>query len=76
MQAVMQQLASGQLNPATIIVWTVLAFVLSVGGGAAAGVTLAGKELGNVLAALMGAMFGPVAAAPGILVGLILLALL
>jgi hypothetical protein len=40
------------------------------------GVTLAGKDLGNELAALMGGMFGPVAATPGILLGLIVLAFL
>jgi len=76
MNGLMQQLGSGQLTAFTIIVWTVLAFLLAVAGGAAAGVKLGGKDLGNSLAALMGAMYGPVAAAPGILAGLIVLAFL
>jgi hypothetical protein len=48
--------------------------VLSIGAGALAGISLAGKHLGNSLAAAMGAMFGPMAAVPGILIGLIVLA--
>lgn len=74
MSGVIQQVASGHLTAETIFVLTVVSSLLSVAGGAAAGVKLAGKDLGNELAALMGAMFGPVAATPGILVGLIVLA--
>lgn len=48
-----------------------VALVLSMAGGA-----LAGKDLGNELAAMMGAMFGPTAAVPAVLVGLIVLALI
>jgi len=71
-----QQLASGRLTAITIAVWTLLSIVLSIAAGALAGMQLAGKDLGNNLAALMGAMYGPVAAVPGILVGLIVLAFL
>jgi hypothetical protein len=39
-----------------------------------AGVVLGGKDLGNSLAASMGALYGPMAAVPGILIGLIILA--
>ena len=53
-----------------------LALLLSMAGGALAAIRLAGKDLGNELAALMGAMFGPTAAVPGVLVGLVVLALL
>jgi hypothetical protein len=74
MHAVMQQLASGQLTGVTVVVWTLVSLMLSIGAGAVAGITLAGKDLGNSLAAAMGAMFGPVAAVPGILIGLIVLA--
>jgi hypothetical protein len=45
-------------------------------GGALAGILLAGKDLGNELAGAMGAMFGPTGAVPGVLLGLIILALL
>lgn len=72
----MQQLASGHLTAMTILVWTILSALISIAAGAAAGVTLAGKHLGNSLAALMGAMYGPLAAVPGILLGLIVLALI
>jgi hypothetical protein len=36
-------------------------------------VKLAGKDLGNELAASMGAMFGPIGAVPGILLALVIL---
>jgi hypothetical protein len=74
MQDVMQQLANGRLTAITVTVWTSLSIVLSIAAGAVAGMTLGGKDLGNSLAALMGAMYGPVAAVPGILIGLIVLA--
>lgn len=75
-QDLMQPLGNGHLNTAGILLWTVVSILLSVAAGAVSGVVLAGKDLGNSLAALMGAMFGPVAAAPGILVALIVLAFL
>jgi hypothetical protein len=74
MHDALQQLAGGRLTAITIPVWTLLSVVLSIAAGALAGMQLAGKDLGNSLAALMGAMYGPVAAVPGILVGLIVLA--
>jgi hypothetical protein len=74
MSGLWAELAGGQLNALDIVLWTVMALLLSVAGGAAAGVALAGKDLGNALAAAMGAMFGPVAAVPGVLLALIVLA--
>ncbi len=76
MHSMIAALAGGELTGLTVVIWTIVAFVLSALGGAVAGVTLAGKILGNDLAALMGGMFGPVAATPGILIGLILLMVL
>ncbi len=70
----MQQLANGQLTAVTVTVWTLIAALLSIASGAVAGMTLAGKDLGNSLAAALGAMYGPVAAVPGILAALIVLA--
>ena len=58
-----------------VLMWVLMAFVLSMAGGALAGVRLAGKDLGNELAAMMGAMFGPTAAVPAVLLGLVVLAL-
>jgi hypothetical protein len=76
MTAFWQALADGQLNAATIAIWTICAFALAMLGGALAGIWLAGKDLGAELAGMMGAMFGPTGAVPGILLGLIILALL
>ena len=70
------ELCDGRLTAATIVIWTCCAFALAALGGAISGVWLAGRDLGNDLAAMMGAMFGPTAAAPGILLGLIILALI
>ena len=61
---------------ATALLWTVLAFVLAAAGGAIAGIVLAGKDLGNELAGMMGAMFGPAGAVPAVVIGLAILALI
>jgi hypothetical protein len=75
-QNLMQPIGDGHLNTAGILLWTVVSILLSVAAGAVSGMVLAGKDLGFSLAALMGAMFGPVAAAPGVLAALIVLAFL
>lgn len=54
----------------------IIGLVSGAVGGAIGGIIVGGKALGNELAALMGAFFGPVATAPGVLIGLIVLALL
>jgi hypothetical protein len=76
MTGLWQHLASGHLTAVTIFVWTCCGFVVATLGGALAGILLAGKDLGNELAGAMGAMFGPTGAVPGVLLGLIILALL
>jgi hypothetical protein len=76
MTSLWHQLASGQLTAVTIVVWTCCGCVVATLGGALAGILLAGKDLGNELAGAMGAMFGPTGAVPGVLLGLIILALL
>ncbi len=45
-------------------------------GGAIGGILVGGKALGNELAAMMGACYGPVASVPGVAVALFLLALM
>jgi len=50
--------------------------VASIAGGALGGIAVGGKALGNELAALMGGFYGPLAGVPGILIGLVLLALI
>lgn len=52
-----------------------LALPLALIGGAASGLKLGAEALGRELAALMGALFGPTAVLPAVLVGLVVLAL-
>lgn len=73
MKNIFQQLSSGSLGAATIVVWALVAALLAMAGGALSAMRLAGKDLGNALASMMGALFGPVAAVPGILIALIIL---
>jgi hypothetical protein len=47
--------------------------VASVVGGAAGGVMVGGKALGNKLACLMGGVFGPLAGVTGVAIGLLAL---
>lgn len=75
MPALVDQLQAGELGWAGAAVLLLVAIVVSMAGGAAAGVWLAGKDLGAQLAAMMGALFGPTAAVPAVLLGLAVLAL-
>jgi hypothetical protein len=72
----MVQHFSGSLTPGAALAFIVIASVLSMAGGALAGIRIGGKELGASLAALMGAMFGPAGALPGVILGLLVLAFL
>jgi len=74
MDEVMRELSAGRLTALTMILWTLLALLLSIMGGAVAGILMGRRHLGSGLAAAMGAMYGPSAAVPGILAGLIVLA--
>lgn len=68
-----QSLMSGELNFATGAVWLLAALVFGSAAGALSAMKLAGKDIGNELALMMGSVFGPLAAVPGVLVGLIIL---
>ncbi len=50
--------------------WVVLALLLAGVAGAASGLKIGAEALGKELAAMMGALFGPSAALPAVLVGL------
>lgn len=69
-------MAAGDLNLTTGLLWLVLATVVSMIGGAIGGIILAGKDIGYSFSAMLGALFAPAGAIPAILLGLILLALL
>ncbi len=48
-----------------------LAVLLAMAGGALSGMKLAGEHLGNELAAMTGAFFGPMPVLPAAVVGII-----
>ncbi|MEO0423218.1 MAG: hypothetical protein AAF184_12825 [Pseudomonadota bacterium] len=64
------------MEVATLLLAILLAFVAGVAGGVVGGVAVGGKHIGNDLAAMMGAFYGPLAALPGIAVALIVLTFL
>ena len=64
------------LSIAGAAVALIVGVVASIAGGALGGIAVGGKALGNELAALMGGFYGPLAGVPGILIGLVLLALI
>jgi hypothetical protein len=73
MQDLIRELGSDRITVFTCIVWMIVAIALSIGAGAFAGLRLGGKDLGSGLAASMGALYGPLAAVPGIFLGLMIL---
>jgi hypothetical protein len=72
----LSSLLSGDINLITSLVWLVIAAGLSIVGGAIGGVVLAGKDLGNELAAMTGGLLGPAGVIPAIFLGLLILNLL
>ena len=56
-----------------IVELVLLSLLVAAGAGALAGVQLAGKDLGNALAGMMGGFFGPTAVVPAAVVSLALL---
>lgn len=67
---------SGDLSIVVAAVALIAGTAATLVGGAIGGVVVGGKALGNELAAMMGGFYGPLAGVPGIVVGLIVLALL
>ncbi|MDO8412549.1 MAG: hypothetical protein Q7S51_02040 [Gallionellaceae bacterium] len=53
-----------------------LAVVLAIIGGALTGIKIAGKYMGNDLAAMLGGCFGPTAVLPATVIGLVILEVL
>lgn len=73
MESFINDLVSGNITWLTGITWYVIALIIGAASGAVGGVIIGAKHMGSELAAMMGAFFGPIAAAPGILVALIVL---
>ena len=66
-------LSSADITLMTCLVGSITALIFGAIGGAIGGIIIGGKDLGNDLAALMGSMFGPVSAVPGVFIALIIL---
>ena len=72
-QELLTNLAAGEINLATGLVWLILAALISLTGGAIGGMILAGKDLGYKFSAILGGIFGTASVIPATIVGLFLL---
>jgi hypothetical protein len=70
---IINSLMAGEITLITCIMWYIIAMIIGAIGGAIGGIIVGGKHMGNELAAMMGSFFGPMAAAPGVLIALIIL---
>jgi ABC-type sugar transport system permease subunit len=61
------------INLTTAIIWSAIAIILSMIGGAIGGMMLAGKDLGYKFAAIIGSLFAPAGMIPAIILGLLML---
>jgi len=68
-----QSLMSGEKDSKSFCAAKIRKLVFSSAAGALSAMKLAGKDIGNELALMMGSAFGPLAAVPSVLIGLIIL---
>lgn len=64
-----------ETTAASAVIAFIVGLIAAGLGGAGGGVFVGGKAIGNELAALMGGFYGPLGVVPGLLVGMIALAL-
>ena len=69
-QELLTNLAAGEINLITGLVWVILAALVSLFGGAMGGMLLAGKDLGYKFSAILGGIFGTASVIPATIVGL------
>jgi hypothetical protein len=62
-----------QLDLVSGCILLLLALVVSAVSGAISAMKLGAKDIGNELCVMLGSSFGPVAAVPGVLLGIIVL---
>lgn len=62
-------MVTSDLTLVTGLLWLVIGTIISMIGGAIGGMILAGKEIGYIFSATLGALFAPAGAIPAILVG-------
>ena len=61
------------LSIATVALVLMVGVAGSIIGGALSGIVVGGKSLGSGLAAMMGAVYGPMAGLAGVFIGLVIL---
>lgn len=61
------------MTAATVVIAILIGTAASLAGGALGGVIIGGKDLGVKLAAMMGAFYGILGGAPGIIAGVALI---
>jgi len=70
---IFNSLMAGDITLITCVLWYGIALAIGAAGGAIGGMIVGGQHMGYELAAMLGAFFGPMAAAPGVLLALIIL---
>ncbi|MEQ8427049.1 MAG: hypothetical protein RLT87_11220 [Gammaproteobacteria bacterium] len=70
---IINMMMAGELTILTFIIWSVVALIVGAIGGAIGGMIVGGEHIGHELAAMMGTFYGPIAALPGVVIGLIVL---
>ncbi len=73
MSEVFSSLSAENITLISFVWGGLIALVVGIIGGAVGGIIVGGKHIGNELAAMMGAFYGPMATVPGILIGLLVL---
>ena len=66
-------LAAGEINLITGLVWLIFATLISLFGGAIGGMLLGGKDLGYKFSAILGGIFGTASVIPATIVALFLI---
>ncbi|MCF4966047.1 hypothetical protein [Nostoc sp. CMAA1605] len=71
--AFLTSMVAGDLTLVTGLLWLIIATIISMVAGAVGGMILAGKEIGYVFSATLGALFAPTGTIPAVVVGLAIL---
>ena len=74
MELFLSHSSAEQISLSTMWSYFLVAILAGLLGGSIGGVLIGAKHMGTQLAALMGAFFGPIAALPGIVIALIIIA--
>ncbi|MBD2362711.1 hypothetical protein H6G36_16225 [Anabaena minutissima FACHB-250] len=72
-RAFLTNMVTRDLTLTTGLLWLVIATIISMVGGAIGGMILAGKEIGYMFSATIGALFAPSGAVPAVVLGFAIL---